>query len=124
MLRRISHFTTLIMTFAEGLLTLNASKANRLKMLNCVKQNPKLLPQLFEFAHNSKAKREHIYAAWVWELYILEDVHQLLPYLNNSLKKLPKINSSSMRRSHSKILWHFVKATQKSNPIEKKPKKK
>ena len=50
---------------------LSASRENRLKGLKFIEENPEFTGELFELAHNEEAKREHIYAAWIWEFYIL-----------------------------------------------------
>ncbi|MEK9614326.1 MAG: hypothetical protein VW080_10445 [Flavobacteriaceae bacterium] len=89
--------------------TLTATKQNRLNALDKVLSHPETIPDLMQLAFDSKADRENIYAAWVWELYILDDLNRLTPHIVQLLESLGKITHSSMRRSHSKILWYYSK---------------
>ncbi len=98
---------------------LSASRENRLKGLRLVEEHPEYVNELFELAHNSEAKREHIYASWIWEFYILNDFSRYPPFFDSSLHCLMKIENSSMRRSHSKILWHFLNNKTSSSTLTK-----
>ena len=60
--------------------TFKASKAERLKALEFVCQNPHYIQKLFDLAVTPSAARIHIYATWVWELYLLEEPRKLDPY--------------------------------------------
>ena len=84
---------------------LSASRENRLKGLKFIEENPEFTGELFELAHNEEAKREHIYAAWIWEFYILTKLDRYLVFFETSLFMLKKINHSSMRRSHSSVVF-------------------
>ena len=98
---------------------LTASRENRIKGLRFVEEHPEYLNELFELAHNSEAKREHIYAAWIWEFYILSDFSRYVPFFDSLLHYLLMIDHSSMIRSHSKILWHFLKNKTSRNTLTK-----
>ena len=89
--------------------SLTAARENRLNCLHFIESHPELKNEFFELAHDSKANRENIYAAWVWEFYILKDVTRYIHFLDASLRRLIKIENSSMRRPHSKTLWHVLK---------------
>jgi hypothetical protein len=88
---------------------LKASKAERLKALKFVHKNPTSYHELFELAVSKKAKRVHIYASWVWELFILEDITKLDRYWSKLVQKIDGLNHPSMRRVHSKIIWLYLK---------------
>ena len=60
---------------------LTAARENRLNCARYVENHPESLNELFELAHIPHANREHIYAAWVWELYILNDLSRYWPFL-------------------------------------------
>ncbi|MDA9768769.1 hypothetical protein PQZ08_02680 [Flavobacteriaceae bacterium] len=98
---------------------LSACRENRLKGLKFIEENPEFTGELFELAHNEEAKREHIYAAWIWEFYILTKLDRYLVFFETSLFMLKKINHSSMRRSHSKTLWYFLKNKNTSDTLSK-----
>ena len=102
---------------------LKASKAERAKALQFIHQNPNYTPTLFELATNPNATRIRIYAAWVWELYILEEPQRLEPYWSMLIERISKINHSSMRRVHSKIIWLYLKIKTDTKPYQRKKKK-
>lgn len=102
---------------------LKASKAERAKALQFIHQNPNYTPTLFELATNPNATRIRIYAAWVWELYILEEPQRLEPYWSMLIERISKINHSSMRRVHSKIIWWHLKYYSSHKALTKREKK-
>lgn len=103
---------------------LTASKQNRIDALDWVLSHPELIPELIHLAHDSKAERKNIYATWVWELYILDELDRLTPHIPSILDPLSKLTYSSMRRSHSKILWYYTKNERFRNTLSKSQKQK
>jgi hypothetical protein len=61
--------------------TRTASRKHREEALKVVKNSPEREAALLQLAFNPKAERQHIYAAWIWELFILEDLSRLQPHL-------------------------------------------
>lgn len=98
---------------------LTAARENRLYCARYVENHPESINELFELAHNTRYTREHIYAAWVWELYILKDLSRYWSFFDLSIQSLMKIENSSMRRAHSKTLWHFLKNKTNQNSLTK-----
>jgi hypothetical protein len=88
---------------------LKASKAERLKALAFVHKHPNLHEEFFELAVHKEDKRPHIYASWVWELFIQEDIERLTFYWPRLLPKVKALTNPSMRRVHSKIIWLYLK---------------
>lgn len=88
--------------------SLKASKKERVQALKFVQKKHINYTELFDLAFNPKALREHIYAAWVWELLILDDLSKIKFYWSSLLDKIDCITHQSMRRVHSKIIWHYV----------------
>jgi hypothetical protein len=103
--------------------TLTAKKNDRLYALEFVKKNPQYPELLFQLAFNNKAERIHIYAAWIWELYILEDLSRLKNYWTKGLKKFSLITHSSMRRAHSKVILNYLNDKERFTQIPKPQKK-
>jgi hypothetical protein len=101
-----------------------ASKAERLKALKFVHSNPKNYRKLFALSIADEAKRTHVYAAWVWELYLLEDLQRLTPYWPKLLQHLDGIKNSSMRRVHSKMVWLYLKEQNRYQSLSSQEKKK
>ena len=98
--------------------SLTASRKNRDEMLNYVLNNPKEIETLFQLAFDSKSNRENIYAAWVWELYILNNLENFSQYFFRSLSLISLIKNSSMRRSLSKCFWHFLRVKKNYNILD------
>ena len=102
--------------------TRTASRKHREEGLKVVKNSPEREAALLQLAFNPKAERQHIYAAWIWELFILEDLSRLQPHLNQCIVRLTAITNSSMRRSLSKGFWHFLKEKSNREVLNKKEK--
>lgn len=102
--------------------SLTASRKNRDEMLNYVLNNPKEIETLFKLAFDSKSNRENIYAAWVWELYILNNLENFSQYFFRSLSLISLIKNSSMRRSLSKCFWYFLRVKKNYNMLDEKQK--
>ena len=90
-------------------MNLTAKKLDRLFALKVVHKKPAYQDELFELAFNSKAERIHIYSAWVWELFLIEECSRYKQYWPLALEKLPFMTQSSMRRAHSKAIWYYLK---------------
>lgn len=105
------------------LTSLSASKEERIRALCFIKSHTEYLNELFELTASPKAKRPNVYAAWVWELYILEDLSRLEAYWNTLLLKMNLIRNPSMRRAHSKVIWHFLKEKNRSKNLCRDDKK-
>ncbi|MDA9587975.1 hypothetical protein N9R82_02710 [Flavobacteriaceae bacterium] len=103
---------------------LKASRTDREKALNYVNEHPENQVILAELAFHSKAQRVHIYAAWVWELFILEDIDRLHSYLHQCISKLPSITNSSKRRSISKIFWYYFRVKSNREALNENEKQK
>ena len=102
--------------------SLTASRKNRDEMLNYVLNNPKEIETLFRLAFDYKSNRENIYAAWVWELFILNNLENFSQYFFRSLSLIHLIKNSSMRRSLSKSFWHFLRVKKNYNILDEKQK--
>lgn len=100
--------------------TLTAAKENRIAALNHVENRPRTIPFLFQLAFDPAANRENIYAAWVWELFVLKDLDRITPFLKEALLLLPQISNSSMRRSLSKSFWYFLKVKENREKLSDK----
>ena len=99
---------------------LKASKAERLKALAFVHKHPNLHEEFFELAVHKEDKRPHIYASWVWELFIQEDIERLTFYCPRLLPKVKALTNRSMRRVHSKIIWLYLKDKTDTNTYQSK----
>jgi|SRR6056300_297176 hypothetical protein len=102
--------------------TRTASRKHREEALEFVKNSSEIQTALLQLAFNPKAERQHIYAAWIWELFILEDSTRLRPHLPRCIAQLTAITNSSMRRSLSKSFWCFLKEKSNREVLNKKEK--
>lgn len=112
-----------MLSLEDSFKTLKASKAERLKALEFVCQNPHYIQKLFDLAVTPSAARIHIYATWVWELYLLEEPRKLDLYWSSLLAKISAIHHPSMRRVHSKVIWlylHHYRSYKTLPTVEKK----
>jgi len=103
--------------------TLTAAKKDRNAALRFILAQPNTINLLFQLAFDPAAKRENIYAAWVWELFILDDVNRFSSFINECLPNLPKIENSSMRRSLSKSFWYYLKVKEHFDSLGSNQKK-
>ena len=109
-----------MVTLEDYFKPLKASKKERFEALSFILENGSMPQQLFDLAINSSAKRSHIYAAWVWELYILEDLTRLDSNWSKLIDEISKIQHPSMRRVHSKIIWLYLKDKHRYKTLPKK----
>ncbi|OUU21501.1 MAG: hypothetical protein CBC08_03135 [Flavobacteriaceae bacterium TMED48] len=111
-----------MVTLENYLKPLKATKKERFEALSFIRGNSSTSQQLFDLAINSSAKRSHIYAAWVWELYVMEDLTRLDGNWTKLIDEISKIQHPSMRRVHSKIIWLYLKDKNRYKTLPKKEK--
>ena len=104
------------------LLKLTASKIDKKKAADFVNKNPQTLLTLIDWALKPKKRRLYQTAAWVLEFILINRIERLQPHFDYFLKKIPKINSESSKRSLSKILYHYVNSKEHFNSLTKKEK--
>ena len=109
-----------MVTLEDYLKPLKATKKEGFEALSFIRGNSSTSQQLFDIAINSSAKRSHIYAAWVWELYVMEDLTRLDGNWTKLIDEISKIQHPSMCRVHSKIIWLYLKD---KNRYKTQPKK-
>ncbi len=104
------------------LLQIKASRVDRQKAAAFVKEHPKTLLSLLDWALSPKKKRLHQVASWVLEFVLIEQTDWLQPHFNHFLNKLPQIQSESSKRPLAKILYYYLKTNydQLSTPQKKK----
>lgn len=103
--------------------TLKASKAERIQALNYLQSHPEYHGEFFDLAVSPKAKRSQVYAAWVWELFMMEDLKRLEVYWNALLLKIRALTNPSMRRVHAKVIWYYLKDNNRFEKLKKHDKK-
>ena len=93
----------------EYLSHLNASITDRKAGVEFFHKHPEAIPQLFEWATHGQSERVHVISAWIFEMYVMEDIDRLTPYWQKLLDRMPSLTNESIRRPLSKICYNYLK---------------
>lgn len=93
----------------EYLSHLKASITDRKAGVEFFHNHPEAIPQLFEWATQGQSQRVHIISAWIFEMYVMEDINRLSPYWQKFLDRMPTHTNESIRRPLSKICYTYLK---------------